>query len=492
MGANGVLKELPAGTALLTAGVQYRPDTCIPLSAHLRTAALCNFPVDDQLAYALLSAIIRRRHGSIKQEVKDCITMFAKTFCQGKRLGRQIILLCQRQNSPSDFQHHSVKSVFGNLFTLMPEMKQSLKLYQQGLSKAVISLVGQGCQELDISNQMRQTELLKPVGIFDIGAVEVAHNRPAVRLTEDFFEDFRRPRFGDTKEAEYRRTKDPCPILDTLIFPAGLIDIQNRLRRDMFAQFFIRCCKCIVEAIDNIAQMAACNIYIQNFLEKGLQATIRGMERAFHITDQRLQTGAKQLAFDNAGRQFSPDNSSAFGTDETIHTVFGDGERLVIKLYRLLHLGFFDWIAITRIPAITAISIQWDGLVNLFRLKGLPIDTLMSGLTALTRRTIGLFGLGRFNNIRGGRLGRVGRILREAGDLVGEFGHLLSKFGIDFKKFGNLFFKFRNALNVKLFFSRSQFSSSCHLLWLLSGECGSLLEKIGLVSLNYDLESVLV
>jgi DNA-binding MurR/RpiR family transcriptional regulator len=52
-----------------------------------------------------------------------------------------------------------------------------------------------------------------------------------------------------------------------------------------------------------------------------------------------------------------------------------------------------------------------------------------------------------------------------------------SKFGVDFKKFSNLFFKFRNALNVKLFFWGSQFSSLSHLQWLLSGERGPPLDK---------------
>jgi len=56
IGRNGVLKELPTGTALLAAGVRYRPDTPIPLSAHLRAAALCNSSVDDQLTYALRGA----------------------------------------------------------------------------------------------------------------------------------------------------------------------------------------------------------------------------------------------------------------------------------------------------------------------------------------------------------------------------------------------------------------------------------------------------
>lgn len=477
MGRDGVLKELPTGAALLSAGVQYCPDTRIPLPAHLGAAALCNFPVDDQLPYALLAAIIGRWYGRIKQKSKDSIAMFVKPFGKCKRLGRQIILLGQYQNSFSDSLHQSAKSILGNLVALMPEMKQSLKLDQQGLSKAVVGFIGQRCQELDIANQMRQAELLKPVGIFDIRAEKVADNCTAVCRTQYFFENFRRTRLGNAKEADYGRTKDPCPMLDTFIFPASLVDIQNRLGGNMFPQFFIRCGQRLIETIDNIAQMAASNVHIQNFAEKGLHAAIRGMERAFHISYQCLQTRAEKLPFNNTSRQFSPDNSTAFGTDKTIHAVFGDDKRLVIKFYRLLNVWFFDMLAAAMIAAIATVCIQRDRMVNVLRSKRQSIDPLMSGLAPLPTRGIGLFDLGRFDDIGGWRLGRVGGILREAGDLVGELGYLHNKLSVDVKKFGNLFFKFGDTLNIELFCFGSQFASLSHLLCLLSGERGPPLER---------------
>jgi hypothetical protein len=114
MGTNGILKKLPTGMALLTAGVRHHPDTQISLSAHLNAAALSNFPVDDHLLpYALPAAIIRRRYGRIKPEPKDYISVVAKSFNEHKRLGRQIPLLGQHQNSSFDSQHSSVKPVFG-------------------------------------------------------------------------------------------------------------------------------------------------------------------------------------------------------------------------------------------------------------------------------------------------------------------------------------------------------------------------------------------
>ena len=197
-------------------------------------------------------------------------------------------------------------------------MKQLPKLDQQVLSKIFLFFVGRTGQEPDVANQMRQAELLKFVGMFDIGTEKVIDNCATIGLAQDFFEDFRRSRLGNTEKAEYWRTKDPCPILDAFIFPAGLLNIQDRLGWDIFLKFFIRSCKCLIETLDNITQMTASDVDIQDFTTKGLQAAIRSIERASHMADQCLQTRAEQLTFDDPGKQFSPNNSSAFGTDKII------------------------------------------------------------------------------------------------------------------------------------------------------------------------------
>ena len=76
------------------------------------------------------------------------------------------------------------------------------------------------------------------------------------------------------------------------------------------------------------------------------------------------------------------------------------------------------------------------------------------------------------------------RELARFSDFISEFSDLLGKFCVDFNKFSNLLFKFGNTLDIELFFFRSQFSSSRHLLWLLSGERGPPLEKISIVQGN--------
>jgi len=94
----------------------------------------------------------------------------------------------------------------------------------------------------------------------------------------------------------------------------------------------------------------------------------------------------------------------------------------------------------------------------------------VSGLTAnVTRPAVFLLSR-RLGNIRRRRLGRVGRILREFGNLVSEFFH-------QFSELSDLFFKFSDALNIELFFFRSQALSSRFPTRLLSDKFGVLLEK---------------
>ena len=107
MSRQRVLKELPAGSALLFAGSQYSPDACIPLSAHQRTATLSNPSVNNRLTKRLLSGIIGRWHRRIKQKSEHSFAVLAKSLGQRGRLRWQILLLGQGQYSVFDFEHNS-------------------------------------------------------------------------------------------------------------------------------------------------------------------------------------------------------------------------------------------------------------------------------------------------------------------------------------------------------------------------------------------------
>jgi len=222
-------------------------------------------------------------------------------------------------------------------------------------------------------------------------------------------------------------------------------------------ELFVRHSKCFIDPPDSIAKVASSNFNIQHITAKILQRAVGCVKRAFHICNQCLQARAKQLAFNNANGQFSPNDLTAYRADKAVHMEFSNPYRVFNKFDSLLNFRLFNWLTTPCIAAVTTIGIKWDCFINLIGFKRLTIDTFMTGLAALSSKACCRFRFGRLDDIRRWRLGGVGRILRE-------FSNLVSKLSIDFKKFGNLFFKFSDTLNIELFFFGSQISSSSHLL----------------------------
>jgi len=410
--------------------------------------------------------------------------MLAEAFSECSRLGWQILLLGQGQYSILDFEHNPVESVLWDFVSKMPDMKEPFELNQQAISKAFVGLIGQSRKKFDVPNQVSQAELLNLVGIFDISTEEIADYRAVVSFTENISEHLRRPRSGNAEKAECRCAEDPYPVLYTLVFPAGLVNIQNRLGWDTLLELLIRSPESLIDTANGIAKMTPGDIDVQHLTAEVFQSTVGGMQRAFHIADQGLQTQPEQLTFDNTSRQFSPDNSSAFGTDKTVQTVFSNGNRIVNKFNGLLNFRFFDWLTTAYIATVATINVKRDRLVNLILPEWLSIAAFMTRLTALLTGTAGLFGFRWLDNIRGWRLGRIGGILGKFGYLFGKISYQLSKFSVfidnlfvGFEEFGNLLLKFCNTSLIELFSFRCQFLPSNYSIWLLSGERGPPLEK---------------
>jgi hypothetical protein len=326
------LNELPTGPALLSAGSQPRPDASVPLSAHQESAALGNSPINDSLTKSLLSGIVGRWNSRVKQKPEHSITMLAETLSECSRLGWQVLLLGQGQYSILDFEHNPVESVLWDFVSKMPDMKEPLELNEQAISKAFVGLIGQSRKKFDVPNQVGQAELLNLVGIFDISTKEIADYCAVVSFSKNISEYLGRARFGNAEKAECRCAEDPYPVLYTLVFPAGLVNIQNRLGRNMLLELLIRFGQCSIDTLNHVAQMAASNVDIQDFTTKGFQTSVGGMERTFHVAHQCLQTRLKQLTFNYAGGQFCPDHFAALWTDKAVQTVFSNSHAASIEL----------------------------------------------------------------------------------------------------------------------------------------------------------------
>ena len=68
----------------------------------------------------------------------------------------------------------------------MPEMKQPLEMIEQNTPVGLFRRIGQRRQELDIPDQMGQTKLPEPIGVFHIRAEKVADDRAAKAFAEHF------------------------------------------------------------------------------------------------------------------------------------------------------------------------------------------------------------------------------------------------------------------------------------------------------------------
>ena len=151
-----VLKELPTGPTLFSAGSQDRPDTSIPLPTHHRAATLCNPPVNNSLAKGLLSGIVGWGHSRVKQKPEHSVTMLAEAFRNRSRFRRQILLFSHGQYSISDLGHNPVKPVLWDFISKMPDVKKPLKISQHGSSEAFVAFIGQSRKKFDVPNQMSQ------------------------------------------------------------------------------------------------------------------------------------------------------------------------------------------------------------------------------------------------------------------------------------------------------------------------------------------------
>ncbi len=121
---------------------------------------------------------------------------------------------------------------------------------------------------------MGQTKLLKAVGVLDIGAEKVANDSPAVRFSENLFEDHGSSRLGDAKETDHRCAKNPYPILQALVLSVGLVDVQDRFGGDVFCKLLIRPGQGVVDASDGIAQVASGCVDVQYLVTELFQAGI--------------------------------------------------------------------------------------------------------------------------------------------------------------------------------------------------------------------------
>ena len=96
---------------------------------------------------------------------------------------------------------------------------------------------------LDGSDDMRPAELPDAVVKRLIGRVHVRAQNSLVLLAQDLFEDLCPPRCGYMVVRYERRDDDPEPAPFRLLFPSGLVDVEDRLFRQRLICLFMDGCE---------------------------------------------------------------------------------------------------------------------------------------------------------------------------------------------------------------------------------------------------------
>ena len=453
MSGQSVLQKLPGRTALLSAGADHGKDSLVPLPAPERTAALGQSLVQYRMTDGLLGGIVGRRDRRIKQESEQSAVVFAYAFCQSQGLLGQIFSVRQRKDAMSDFIHQWVEPRFRDRFPQVPEVKQSSKLAEQGLPESLIVGIGKCGQKFDVPDQVCQAELLKKVGIFNIGAEKVADNRTAVGFAQDRSKHLARPRPCDDEEAQGTGGKGPNPEFDAVVLPAGLVDMQHRLCGDLVLKFLVWFDQCRVDAGNGITQVAAGDLDLQHIPAEVGKTTVGSVQRSFHLSQECQQSGTKKLPFDYTGRKIGIDNAFADRTVFAETTMFGDDRRLCRQFGLLLNFRCKHRLT-SQVMSLGATDRNvFLNIVELILGKGLMMKSGMSGLAAGFTRPRRRHGLGRFNNIRRGRFGGIRRVFGELGELFGKKCDFLLEIG--------------NSSLIKLSFILKRFESRFHRLVLI-------------------------
>ena len=421
MSGNSVMEELPGRPALLAARADDGENAFVPSATHFGTAALRQSLVQDRMADGLFGGVVGRRDQGVEQKAKQGAVVFADSPGQTPRMFRQILPLCQNENPILDFSHHRIEPFFGDFIAPVPQMKQSFKLAQEQGSEGFFHRVRKRIQKFNITDQMSQAKLLKAIGVFDVGAEKVADDGAGPRRPQYLIKHFGRTRPGQDKQTDGIGGENPEPVFDPLVFPAGFIDVQNRRGAHMLAQFVIRRLKRRADAGNHVAQETSGNRQPQNVPGKILQSAVGRMQRPFHVRRQCRQAGSEQGVAGRALGQIGIDNPVADRTAFGIPTMFGDPDRLFHQFGLLMNSRFQKRLAGEVVALGTMI---WNMLINLIDLiqgKGLTMNPVVSGLTALlSRLAVGRLGLGRFNDVRRRRFGGIRGIFRKFSELLGK------------------------------------------------------------------------
>ena len=288
-------------------------------------------------------------------------------------------------------------------------------------------------QELDVANEMSQAELHQHVAVahvLAIGAEVIAAEHAVEFRAQDFEQNVGTARRRNLEEREEWGAEAPGPEGFAVVFVTGFVDVELRLCGQQLEQQLVGDLEAVGDLGAELGQLPATDGQSDHVAQELADGRERAVAAAFEKGDQGGQTrpdqaGAANGLVDGGIMRFAAAAAPA-GHAAMFRDLGGfDDDFDLLDNVRRLGAGFDRPATVGATgPAVL------EAFVDLVDFEGRPLVAWMSGLPAPFAFALAL-GTRRFDDVAGGRLGGIARVLLCLGQLrlqVGDLGPELGNF----------------------------------------------------------------
>lgn len=264
--------------------------------------------IDHHKTNRLLSEIVGGFNSRRRDELQVTVAVFLKAVGKvvGFRCLRNLPIHSVRQLARR-FVQSRLKFLVREFFAAMNHMKHLPGRFQNALSVGAILFVGMIDQNFYIADEVGQAELHQHVvvqpHVFAVGTEIVAAQHAVEFLTKNFQQHIRAARSVDFEQRKQRRAKAPRPHAFSVVFVAGLVNVQNRLLRQLFQKLLIHRAETVADFATYLAELPAADLDADNIAKEFADRGERTMASALHIGNQRRQSWPGQTGPTNVLRK---------------------------------------------------------------------------------------------------------------------------------------------------------------------------------------------
>ena len=376
------MKELEYRAALLGTRGDGCPDALAPLAAGESSCPLGDLAVNDDKSNGLFGEVVRGLNFRRRDKLEVGLSVFAEAPGNVHGLRSRRRPPSNLQDRLSNFLQLGLKPLRRHALSSMNDAEERADLLEKPFGEASRNFV-QLLEELDVANQVRETELHAHVEVAHEFAIrrEVIAAEDAIEFfAEDIGQDIRAPRLVDTKEGEELRTKTPSPELFAALLVPRLVDVHRPFVGKLIPQLRVWFFQSAAHLADDLGDHPGTEGHSQNLTEEGLGRRVGTVTAALEVRDCCAESRPDESAIANLSRNHVVVNLVTLRTVASVDLMSMEKDGLIDKLVlvvRLCRLRDKEQIAAaalrTRLEGMSVLH------VDVFGLK-LPLVLVVTGL----------------------------------------------------------------------------------------------------------------